>query len=216
MKEWKPITGEQILYKSGSALESEFETVMVQSIAEASDGQCQMIKLYYTDGFGWYYDKQQHKIVFILHECKSIKEAGKTLRGYTGCLKRALLQNIGYYLQIQNRQIKSFTPEICNIAKEFGYDDVYQFVLDHFGLFLITSPRFVSYVVMTDELKQYIEDVNLILLHYPGVSPSKYKDIPELRKLRDNFDVSDCPITLMPGQVNLQDTGKIIELLLKE
>lgn len=209
--DWGNITGEYILYLSGELDESSWENAFNQSILVASGGECRMLKLWYTDGFGWLFDRETHKITFILHECKSAKRAGTSMRSYTKCMKEALLQDIGYFVKIKNHNVKT-TSELKALATEFGYTDVHQFIIDNFGMFLISSPRFVAYINYDDNVKQLIDKLEPLMVE-SKVSPSNYIKDDEMSILMDNFNVDDYTFTLMPNEVNLQDTGRILQEL---
>lgn len=216
MNTWKSYTGEEILFNAldengNIGGESMLEDSIKQGILISSYGECQLLKFYYTDGFGWYF--KNNKITFILHECK-VTDVGTTLRGYVTCIKKALLQNVGYYFKIKHKQYTKFSKKLILLAKEFGYIDVAQFIIDNFGMFLITSPKFICNIDMSNNIKQLIN-----LLEQPikncEVSPSKYWDIPELREIIEkNLNFLDIPFCAMPDNVNLANTGEILNRIL--
>ena len=147
MTNWKTITGSEIIDSciednTIRPLESVVEDAYKQNWLLASDGELKLLKLYYTDGFGWYFNRESNKIVFVLHECKVLgvdsEYKAVKLKSYITCIKKALLQAIGYYNKIKNKSYASFSKELKKLAKEFNYDDVNQFIIDNFGLFLIT------------------------------------------------------------------------------
>ena len=149
MSNWKTITGSEIIDSciednTVRPLESIVEDAYKQNWLLASDGELKLLKLYYTDGFGWYFNKKTNKLVFVLHECKVIGVDSEfkavRIKTYINCIKKALLQAIGYYNKIKNKSYSSFSKELKNLAKTFNYDDVNKFIVDNFGLFLITCP----------------------------------------------------------------------------
>ena len=155
MTNWKTITGSEIIDSciednTIRPLESVVEDAYKQNWLLASDGELKLPKLYYTDGFGWYFNRKSNKIVFVLHECKVLgvdsEYKAVKLKSYITCIKKALLQAIGYYNKIKNKSYTSFSKELKKLAKEFNYDDVNQFIIDNFGLFLITCPNFVGHI----------------------------------------------------------------------
>ena len=167
MSEWKTITGSEIIDSCIEddkirPLESVVEDAYKQNWLLASDGELKLLKLYYTDGFGWYFNRTTNKLIFVLHECKVLGVDSEfksiKLRSYITCIKKALLQAIGYYNKIKNRSYSSFSKELKGIAKLFDYDDVNQFIINHFGLFLITCPNFVGHVKFS-EIKDLVKSL---------------------------------------------------------
>lgn len=212
---WTSYTGEEILYNAldeNGELGGEpiFEDSVKQGILISSKGECQLLKFYYTDGFGWYFNN--NKIIFILHECK-VGITGKTLKGYSTCLRKALLQNIGYYQKIKNKQYIKFSKKLIELAKKFNYDDVNQFIIDHFGMFLITTPKFVSNVVVDDSIKELIASLEESMIN-TDKSPSKYWEDETMRNIMENFDIQNIPFEMMPDHVDLANTGEILNKLL--
>jgi hypothetical protein len=217
MSEWKAITGSEIIDSciednTVRPLESVVEDAYKQNWLLASEGELKLLKLYYTDGFGWYFNRKTNQIVFVLHECKvlgadSTYKAVK-LKTYITCIKKALLQAIGYYNKIKNRSYTSFSKELKNLAKTFNYDDVNQFIIDNFGLFLITCPNFVGHVKFTD-----IKDLVMSLeepMNKSEVTPSKYwsKDLI-LKTLMEAWNPEN--VSLIPTeQYDTTDTHKIL------
>lgn len=196
MSEWKSITGSEIIDScieddTIRPLESIVEDAYKQNWLLASNGELRLLKLYYTDGFGWYFNKKTQKLIFVLHECKVLGVDSEfkavKLKSYITCIKKALLQAIGYYNKIKNRSYSSFSKELKNIAKAFNYDDVNQFIIDNFGLFLITCPNFVGHVKFSDihDLVMTLEDP----MNNSEVSPSKYwsKD-PILKQIMEQWN----------------------------
>ena len=60
MSEWKTITGSEIIDSciednNVKPLESVVEDAYKQNWLLASEGELKLLKLYYTDGFGWYF-----------------------------------------------------------------------------------------------------------------------------------------------------------------
>lgn len=217
MNKWKAITGSEIIDSciednTVRPLESVVEDAYKQNWLLASDGELKLLKLYYTDGFGWYFNRQANKVIFVLHECKvlGVDSDFKSvkLKSYITCIKKALLQAIGYYNKIKNRSYNSFSKELKNLAKTFNYDDVNQFIIDNFGLFLITCPNFVGHVKFTD-----IKDLVISLeepMNRSEVTPSKYwsKDF-RLRTLMDAWNPEN--VSLIPTeQYDTTDTHKIL------
>ena len=217
MSEWKAITGSEIIDSciednTIRPLESVVEDAYKQNWLLASEGELKLLKLYYTDGFGWYFNRKTNQIVFVLHECKvlgadSTYKAVK-LKTYITCIKKALLQAIGYYNKIKNRSYTSFSKELKNLAKTFNYEDVNQFIIDNFGLFLITCPNFVGHVKFTD-----IKDLVMSLeepMNRSEVTPSKYwsKDF-RLKTLMEAWNPEN--VSLIPTeQYDTTDTHKIL------
>ena len=204
MSEWKEISGSEIIDSCiedniTRPMESIVEDAYKQNWILASNGELKLLKLYYTDGFGWYFNKKINKIVFVLHECKVLGVDHEfnmcKLKTYITCIKKALLQAIGYYNKIKNKSYISFSKELKSLAKSFNYDDVNQFIIDNFGLFLITCPNFVCHVKFSE-----IKDLVLSLeepMNNSEVTPSKYwsKD-PELKHIMETWDAEDvlvCP-----------------------
>lgn len=204
MSEWKKISGSEIIDSCiedniTRPMESIVEDAYKQNWILASNGELKLLKLYYTDGFGWYFNKKINKIVFVLHECKVLGVDHEfnmcKLKTYITCIKKALLQAIGYYNKIKNKSYISFSKELKSLAKSFNYDDVNQFIIDNFGLFLITCPNFVCHVKFSE-----IKDLVLSLeepMNNSEVTPSKYwsKD-PELKHIMEAWNAEDvlvCP-----------------------
>lgn len=217
MTEWKTITGSEIINSCiedniTRPLESVVEDAYKQNWLLASNGELKLLKLYYTDGFGWYFNKQTNQLIFVLHECKVLGVESEfkaiKLKSYITCIKKALLQAIGYYNKIKNRSYSSFSKELKNIANTFNYTDINQFIIDNFGLFLITCPNFVGHVKFSD-----IKDLVISLeqpMNNSKVSPSKYwnKDYI-LRQIMDDWDPEN--VFLIPtDQYDTTDTQRIL------
>ena len=223
MSEWKAITGSEIIDSciednNIRPLESIVEDAYKQNWLLASEGELKLLKLYYTDGFGWYFNKKTHKLVFVLHECKVLGVDSEfkaiKLKSYITCIKKALLQAIGYYNKIKNKSYISFSKELKNIAKEFNYDDINQFIVDHFGLFLITCPNFVGHIKFSD-----VKDLVAVLeepMNKSAFTPSKYwsKD-PDLKRIMDTWDPEN--VSLIPTEkYDTTDTQRILnEIIVK-
>ena len=217
MNNWKTITGSEIIDSciednTIRPLESVVEDAYKQNWLLASDGELKLLKLYYTDGFGWYFNRKSNKIVFVLHECKVLGVDSEfksiKLRSYITCIKKALLQAIGYYNKIKNRSYSSFSKELKGIAKLFNYNDVNQFIIDHFGLFLITCPNFVGHVKFS-EIKDLVKSLEEPM-NNSEVTPSKYwsKD-PILKEIMESWDASN--VSLIPTEkYDTTDTQKIL------
>lgn len=223
MSDWKTITGSEIIDScieddTVRPLESVVEDAYKQNWILASEGELKLLKLYYTDGFGWYFNKQSNKIVFVLHECK-VLGAGSDYKAvkfktYIACIKKALLQAIGYYNKIKNRCYTSFSKELRNLASEFNYNDVNQFIIDNFGLFLITCPNFVGHIKFTDikDLVTSLEEP----MNNSEVTPSKYwsKDLT-LREIMDKWNPEN--VSLIPTEkYDTTDTQKILNEILEK
>lgn len=217
MSEWKSITGSEIIDScieddTVRPLESIVEDAYKQNWLLASNGELRLLKLYYTDGFGWYFNKKTQKLIFVLHECKVLGVDSEfkavKLKSYITCIKKALLQAIGYYNKIKNRSYSSFSKELKNIAKAFNYNDVNQFIIDNFGLFLITCPNFVGHVKFSD-----IQDLVITLeepMNNSEVSPSKYwsKD-PILKQIMEQWNPEN--VFLIPtDKYDTTDTQRIL------
>ena len=223
MSEWKTITGSEIIDSciednTIRPLESVVEDAYKQNWLLASEGELKLLKLYYTDGFGWYFNKTTNKVVFVLHECKVLGvnsdfKAVK-LKFYISCIKKALLQAIGYYNKIKNRSYNSFSKELRNLASHFNYKDVNQFIIDNFGLFLITCPNFVGHVKFSDvkDLVASLEEP----MNNSEVTPSKYwsKDVI-LKGIMENWNPEN--VSLIPTEkYDTTETQKILnEILVK-
>lgn len=217
MTEWKTITGSEIINSCiedniTRPLESVVEDAYKQNWLLASNGELKLLKLYYTDGFGWYFNKQTNQLIFVLHECKVLGVESEfkaiKLKSYITCIKKALLQAIGYYNKIKNRSYSSFSKELKTIANTFNYTDINQFIIDNFGLFLITCPNFVGHLKFSD-----IKDL-VISLEQPmndsKVSPSKYwtKDYI-LRQIMEDWNPEN--VFLIPtDQYDITDTQRIL------
>jgi hypothetical protein len=223
MSEWKTITGSEIIDSciednQIKPLESVVEDAYKQNWLLASDGELKLLKLYYTDGFGWYFNKKTNKIVFVLHECKVLGvdsdfKAVK-LKSYITCIKKALLQAIGYYNKIKNRSYSSFSKELKLLASKFNYEDVNQFIIDNFGLFLITCPNFVGHVKYSDikDLVTSLEEP----MNKSEVTPSKYwsKDF-RLKTIMELWNPEN--VSLIPtDKYDTTDTQKVLnEIIIK-
>lgn len=223
MNNWKIITGSEIIDSciednTIRPLESVVEDAYKQNWLLASDGELKLLKLYYTDGFGWYFNRKSNKIVFVLHECKVLGVDSKykaiKLKSYITCIKKALLQAIGYYNKIKNKSYTSFSKELKKLAKEFNYDDVNQFIIDNFGLFLITCPNFVGHIKFSDikDLVKSLEEP----MNRSEVTPSKYwsKDF-RLKTIMELWDPEN--VELIPTEkYDTTDTQKILnEIILQ-
>jgi hypothetical protein len=223
MTNWKTITGSEIIDSciednTIRPLESVVEDAYKQNWLLASDGELKLLKLYYTDGFGWYFNRKSNKIVFVLHECKVLgvdsEYKAVKLKSYITCIKKALLQAIGYYNKIKNKSYTSFSKELKKLAKEFNYDDVNQFIIDNFGLFLITCPNFVGHIKFSDikDLVTSLEEP----MNRSEVTPSKYwsKDF-KLRTLMELWDPEN--VALIPTEkYDTTDTQKVLnEIILQ-
>jgi hypothetical protein len=218
MNLWKPITGSEIIDSciednNVKPLESVVEDAYKQNWLLASDGELKLLKLYYTDGFGWYFNKKTKQLTFVLHECKVLGAGAEfkavKIKTYLTCIKKALLQAIGYYNKIKNKSYKSFSKELKKLAKDFNYDDVNQFIIDNFGLFLITCPNFVGHVKFSDvkDLVKSLEEP----MNNSEVSPSKYwSSDKELKAIMERWNPGD--VALIPTeQYDTTDTQKILE-----
>lgn len=223
MTNWKTITGSEIIDSciednTIRPLESVVEDAYKQNWLLASDGELKLLKLYYTDGFGWYFNRKSNKIVFVLHECKVLgvnsEYKAVKLKSYITCIKKALLQAIGYYNKIKNKSYTSFSKELKKLAKEFNYDDINQFIIDNFGLFLITCPNFVGHIKFSDikDLVKSLEDP----MNRSEVTPSKYwsKDF-RLRTMMELWDPEN--VELIPTEkYDTTDTQKVLnEIILQ-
>lgn len=223
MSNWKTITGSEIIDSciednTIRPLESVVEDAYKQNWLLASDGELKLLKLYYTDGFGWYFNRKSNKIVFVLHECKVLgvdsEYKAVKLKSYITCIKKALLQAIGYYNKIKNKSYTSFSKELKKLAKEFNYDDVNQFIIDNFGLFLITCPNFVGHIKFSDikDLVTSLEEP----MNRSEVTPSKYwsKDF-RLKTIMELWDPEN--VELIPTEkYDTTDTQKVLnEIILQ-
>jgi hypothetical protein len=223
MSEWKTITGSEIIDScieddTVRPLESIVEDAYKQNWLLASEGELKLLKLYYTDGFGWYFNKKTNKLIFVLHECKVLGAHSEfkevKLKSYITCIKKALLQAIGYYNKIKNKSYSSFSKELKAIAKNFNYDDINKFIIDHFGLFLITCPNFVGHVKFTDvkDLVTSLEEP----MNQSEVTPSKYwtKD-PVLKQIMEDWNPEN--VSLIPtDKYDTTDTQRILNEIIIE
>ena len=223
MSEWKTITGSEIIDSciednTIRPRESDVEDAYKLNWYRASDGELKLLKLYYTDGFGWYFNKKTNKLVFVLHECKVLGADSEfkavKFKTYITCIKKALLQAIGYYNKIKNQTYKSFSRELKNIAKSFAYDDINKFIIDNFGLFLITCPNFVGHVKFTDvkDLVTSLEEP----MNQSKVTPSKYWDKdPVLKQIMEDWNPEN--VSLIPtDKYDTTDTQRILnEIIIK-
>lgn len=217
MSEWKTITGSEIIDSCIEdnqirPLESVVEDAYKQNWLLASEGELKLLKLYYTDGFGWYFNRKTKKVIFVLHECKVLGVESEfkaiKLKSYITCIKKALLQAIGYYNKIKNKSYSSFSKELKNIAREFNYDDVNKFIIDNFGLFLITCPNFVCHVKFS-EIKDLVKSLEEPM-NNSEVTPSKYwsKD-SMLRGIMESWNSEN--VSLIPTEkYDTTDTHKIL------
>lgn len=223
MNNWKPITGSEIIDSciednNIKPLESAVEDAYKQNWLLASDGELKLLKLYYTDGFGWYFNKKTRQLTFVLHECKVLgvdtEFKAVKLKSYITCIKKALLQAIGYYNKIKNKSYTSFSKELRAIAKEFNYDDVNKFIIDNFGLFLITCPNFVGHIKFSD-IKDLVKRLETPM-NKSVVTPSKYwsKD-SNLKNIMLEWNPED--IALIPTErYDTTDTQKIIQEIINK
>ena len=223
MTNWKTITGSEIIDSciednTIRPLESIVEDAYKQNWLLASDGELKLLKLYYTDGFGWYFNRKSNKIVFVLHECKVLgvdsEYKAVKLKSYITCIKKALLQAIGYYNKIKNKSYTSFSKELKKLAKEFNYDDVNQFIIDNFGLFLITCPNFVGHIKFSDikDLVTSLEEP----MNRSEVTPSKYwsKDF-RLKTIMELWDPENGEL-IPTEKYDTTDTQKVLnEIILQ-
>lgn len=220
MESWKSISGTEIINScieddTIKPLENVVEDAYKQNWLLASNGELKLLKLYYTDGFGWYFNKQSNQIVFVLHECKVLGVNSKfkaiKFKTYIHCIKKALLQAIGYYFKIKNKEYSSFSKELKDIAKQFNYSDINKFIIDNFGLFLITCPNFVAHVKYSD-IKSLIEKLEHNIKNCK-LTPSKYWSDTTLRKIMENWNPED--VLLIPSeQYDTTDTQKILNEIL--
>ena len=217
MSEWKTITGSEIIDSciednTIRPRESDVEDAYKLNWYRASDGELKLLKLYYTDGFGWYFNRKTNKLVFVLHECKVLGADSEfkavKFKTYITCIKKALLQAIGYYNKIKNQTYKSFSRELKNIAKSFEYDDINKFIIDNFGLFLITCPNFVGHVKFTD-VKNLVTSLEEPM-NQSKVTPSKYWDKdPVLKRIMEDWNPEN--VSLIPtDKYDTTDTQRIL------
>lgn len=213
MRTWKKYSGEEILYNASDGNnEAMLEDAIKQGLAISSNGECLLLKFYWTDGFGWYF--KDNKITFILHECKTGDSVvGKTMRGYKTCLRKALLQNIGYYFKIKHYKYTKFSKKLSDLASEFGYTDINKFVIDHFGMFLITTPKFICHVTLNSNIKQLINTLEEPISNC-NKSPSEYWNT-DMKQIMLNFDMDDLPFEMMPDAVDLANTEQILNNILE-
>lgn len=217
---WKNISGSEIIDSCIEdnkirPRESEVEDAYKQNWMLASEGELKLLKLYYTDGFGWYHNKETNRVVFVLHECKvlGVNSEFKEVQigAYIEAVKKALLQVIGYYNKIKNKSYSSFSKELKRLAKQFNYEDVNQFIIDNFGLFLITCPNFVAHVKFSEveDLVKSLEEP----MNNSQVTPSKYwnKDTL-LRDIMENWNPNKVSL-ISSKEYDTTDTEKILNEL---
>lgn len=215
MEFWNSYTGEMILepiidengkVSNEAALEDQFK----HAIYSSSNGELNLVKLYWTDGFGWYFG-ENNKIIFVLHECKANIKA-KTMRGYTTCLKKALLQNIGYYFKIKHGKYTNFPKKLKDLAT--NYNSVQDFIIDNFGMFLMTNEKFVSHVELDSKVKELINKLEPLVLK-TDKSPSTYWSDIEMRTIMESFDVLDYAFKFTPD-IDIADTGVMLNNILNK
>ena len=217
---WKNISGSEIIDSCIEdnkirPRESEVEDAYKQNWMLASEGELKLLKLYYTDGFGWYHNKETNQVVFVLHECKvlGVNSEFKEVQigAYIEAVKKALLQVIGYYNKIKNKSYSSFSKELKRLAKQFDYEDANQFIIDNFGLFLITCPNFVAHVTFSEveDLVQCLEEP----MNNSEVTPSKYwsKD-PILRDIMESWNPNNVSL-ISTKEYDTTDTEKYLNEL---
>ncbi len=214
MEVWNDFTGEMILEpiidEDGNVpCESVLEDQFKHAIYASSNGELNLVKLYYTDGFGWYFNGKE--IVTVLHECKANIEA-KTMRGFNTCLKKAFLQNIGYYFKIKHKKFKKFPKKLVELSK--GYDSVQDFIISNFGLFLMTNEKFVSHITIDDKVQKLLDTLEPLILK-TDKSPSEYWDDEEMKEVMKAFDVMDYSFDTITG-LNLANTGEILNNIFKK
>lgn len=214
MSTWKSYTGEMILepiicedgkVPNEAVLEDQFK----HAIYSSSNGELNLVKLYWTDGFGWYL-REDGKILFVLHECKANITA-KTERGFITCLRKALLQNIGYYFKIKHRKYNNFPAKLNELASG---KPVHDFIIDNFGLFLMTNEKFVSHIPVDDQIQELLNRLEPLVLK-TDKSPSKYWEDADMREVMESFNVLDYPFDDMNGDVDIANTGDILDNLFK-
>lgn len=206
MKNWNSYKGivivESVIGDNGKILgEPYFEDAMKHAIATSSEGELVLGKFSNTDGFGGCI--VDNKPVYVLHECKANIKA-KTEKGYTTCLLKALLQDIGYMFRIKHGKIKDIPTEI----KKQAEGSVYDFITEHLKLFLITNEVFVSHVIVDECCKQLLDMLEPIIINSKK-SPSRLWEVPELREIMRAFPVKRYPYTKMEDY-DVSFTGIII------
>jgi hypothetical protein len=148
-------------------------------------------------------------VLGVNSEFKAVK-----LKSYITCIKKALLQAIGYYNKIKNRSYSSFSKELKALATSFDYQDVNQFIIDNFGLFLITCPNFVGHVKFSDvkDLVKSLEEP----MNQTEATPSKYwtKD-SVLKNIMEAWNPEN--VSLIPtDKYDTTDTQKVLnEIILQ-
>ena len=116
--------------------------------------------------------------------------------------------------KIKNKSYSSFSKELKAIAKNCNYDDINKFIIDHFGLFLITCPNFVGHVKFTDvkDLVTSLEEP----MNQSEVTPSKYwtKD-PVLKQIMEDWNPEN--VSLIPtDKYDTTDTQRILNEIIIE
>ena len=188
------------------------ESAMNIAINSSSNNRLELIKLYWTDGFGWYYG-DDNRIAFVIHECKANIPA-KTEKGYNTCYRKALAQDIGYYIQIKNGKYTNFPKELIDLSKKYGYNRVQDCISDNLALFLLTNDKFVSNVLVDNKIRALITKLEPLMLK-SDKTPSKYWEDIEIRNVMESFDVSSASYDLVEGPADLSNTGDILNKYLK-
>ena len=78
----------------------------------------------------------------------------------------------------------------------------------------MTNEVFVSHVVIDDKVQELLDALEPLILE-TDKSPSNYWDDPKLREIMESFDVLDYPFERMDKNVDIADTGKILNNILK-
>ena len=88
------------------------------------------------------------------------------------------------------------------------------YIVNNFGLFLMTNERFVSNIDMDDKVRTLLDELEPLVLD-TDKSPSKYWEDHRMRAVMESFDVMDYPFDFMKQSVDIMNTGEILNNHLK-
>ena len=165
----------------------------------ADSANCNLLKFYHTDGFGPYIN--HNRVMFVLNESKIIHSKD--------VFNQALTQSIIYYIRIKNGEYGKFPMEISDLAWEYNYLDVRQFVIDRFGCFLLSCNHKLIYVPVY-QIQSLIENVEIILKENPKITPSEcYKKIKCLKTLMLKVDLTKFQSNILDTDYATSDLENI-------
>lgn len=160
---------------------------------------CNLFKFYHTDGFGPYYGKDN--VMFVLNESKTITAED--------VFNQALTQAIIYYIRIRSGEYNRFSQLIVNLAYAHDYLDVQQYVIDHFGCFILTCCNKIMYVPVS-QIKDLINKVEGIIKTSPKNIPSEYyKKNSKIHKLLKDVDLKEFRCDILTSDYNLEGVKDI-------